>query len=59
MEKEKEISLPMKFNPGLQKFEPQLPLRKEKKKIRIKVKVSWFWILLLIFVLLFILFFLL
>jgi len=30
--KTKIINLPMKFNPGLQKFEPELPIKLNKKK---------------------------
>lgn len=41
----KEISLPMKFNLGLQKFEPELPLRKGKINKTVKRKRNWwaFW----------------
>jgi len=43
--KVKEISLPMKFNPGLSKFEPELPLRKSKTKEVVERKRNWwaFW----------------
>jgi cytoskeletal protein RodZ len=42
-----EIQLPMKFNPGLSKFEPELPLRKSRKKF--KLKINWvLWLILLI-----------
>ena len=37
--KAKEISLPMKFNIGLEKFEPELPIQKIGKKV--KIKFSW------------------
>jgi len=35
----KEVKLQMKFNPGLQKYEPTLPLRKIGEKT--KVKINW------------------
>ena len=34
MQKQKELKLPMKFNPGLNKYEPELPLKKSSKKIK-------------------------
>ena len=34
--KVKNISLPMKFNAGLEKFEPELPIIKEGEKVEIK-----------------------
>lgn len=37
-EKTKEVKLQMKFNPGLQKYEPTLPLKKIGKT---KVKINW------------------
>lgn len=37
MKKQKELKLPMEFNPGLNKYEPELPLKKSNKKI----KFSW------------------
>ncbi len=48
MEKEKikEIKLPMKFNPGFKKYEPELPVKKSNKKL--KVKVDWRFIILVI-----------
>jgi hypothetical protein len=55
----REIQLPMRFNPGLSKYEPELPTRKAKSKIRevevVKTKRNWwaFWyivISLLIFI---------
>lgn len=41
----KEIKLPMKFNPGLDKFEPELQLRKGKinKNVSIKRNYWAFW----------------
>jgi len=36
----KEIKLPMKFNPGTQKYEPSLPLRKTGKEIKIKIALK-------------------
>lgn len=36
----KEIKLPMKFNPGLQKYEPVLALRKTGKKVKIEMNVK-------------------
>jgi len=30
----RELKLPMKFNPGLKKYEPELPLRKSSKRIK-------------------------
>lgn len=38
----KEVKLPMKFNPGLQKYEPQLPFMKKSKK-NVKVTTKGFW----------------
>ena len=38
--KTEEIKLPMKFNPGTQKYEPSLPLRKTGKKVKIKLKLG-------------------
>ena len=38
-EKTKEVKLKMRFNPGLQKYEPELPLKKTKRKT--KVKINW------------------
>lgn len=37
--KTREIKLPMRFNPGTQKYEPVLPLRKIGKKVKIKLKL--------------------
>ncbi len=34
--KTKEIELPLDFNPGTQKYEPVLPVRKKGKKLRLK-----------------------
>ena len=42
----KEISLPMKYNPGLGKFEPELPLRNTGKKF--KLKTNWILIVILL-----------
>lgn len=42
----KEMKLPMKFNPGLEKYEPELPFLKKSKKL--KVKVEWIPIVLAI-----------
>jgi len=36
--KTKEIKLPMDFNPGTQKYEPILPLRKTREKVKIDIK---------------------
>jgi len=44
--KVKEINLPMKFNPGLEKYEPVLPLRKVNKKI----KIEW-WVIIALMIL--------
>ena len=38
--KTKEIKLRMKFNPGTQKYEPSLPLRKTGKEVKIKLKLG-------------------
>ena len=35
----KNISLPMKFNPGLHKFEPDLPIKRKGKSI--DIKLNW------------------
>ena len=37
--KVKDIFLPMKFNAGLKKFEPELPITKKGKKV--EIKFSW------------------
>ncbi|MDP2629003.1 MAG: hypothetical protein Q8P15_03870 [Nanoarchaeota archaeon] len=37
--KEKKIKLQMEFNPGLQKYEPKLPLKKSKGKINFNWKI--------------------
>lgn len=44
----KQINLPMKFNPGLSKFEPELPVRKTKN--RLKAKRNWwaFWCIIIL-----------
>ena len=42
----KEIKLPVKFNPGTQKYEPILPLRKTNKKL--EIKTNWKWIIILV-----------
>jgi len=47
----KYISPPMKFNPGTEKFEPDLPLRNARKTGE-REKNSWFWIILLIILML-------
>lgn len=50
--KTKYIQLPMKFNPGLNKFEPDLPLRKRSIKIERK-KNNWaFWYIVIFSILL-------
>lgn len=38
--KTEEIKLPMKFNPGTQKYEPSLPLRKTGKKVKVKIDLK-------------------
>jgi hypothetical protein len=45
--KQKEIKLPMKFNPGLKKYEPELPLKKSDKKVMIKFNWIKFLLILL------------
>ena len=47
MAKKKEIKPPMRFNPGLQKYEPVLPSSKIKGK-EIKFKDAWQWIWIII-----------
>jgi uncharacterized integral membrane protein len=56
MKKKKEISLPMKFNPGTMKYEPVLPARKAKKHEKIDIKIKWFWIILLILIIILLIF---
>ena len=51
----KQINLPMKFNPGLSKFEPELPVRKAKgrlKENKLKTKRNWwaFWYIILLII---------
>ncbi len=36
----KEDKLHMKFNPGLQKYEPSLPLRKTGKEVKVKMDLK-------------------
>ena len=48
--KVKEISLPMKFNIGLEKFEPELPAGKSNK--RFKSEVNWKWLIVFLILLL-------
>jgi len=43
-QKTKELKVPLIYNPGKAKYEPQLPLSKRKSKI----KVNWIYIILLI-----------
>ena len=43
----KYLPLNMRFNPGTEKFEPDLSLTSKKDKQK-KMKISWFWIILLI-----------
>lgn len=55
MTKRKNINVSMEFNPGTMKYEPVLPLRKEREN---KVSFDWKWvIILLILITLFFLFF--
>ncbi|GBE20102.1 MAG TPA: hypothetical protein ENG87_05200 [Candidatus Pacearchaeota archaeon] len=42
----KYIKPSMKFNPGLKKYEPELPLRKRGRKVQ--SKVDWKWILIIL-----------
>ncbi len=51
--KVKEIKLPMRFNPGLEKYEPVLPLRKADKNIKFDVRgLIWLFILIIVITLL-------
>ena len=43
--KRKEITLPMKYNPAFQKFEPELPTNNKRKS---KFEVNWKWLILFI-----------
>jgi len=48
----KEISWPMKFNPGTLTYEPRLPLKKsQNKKIPLKKKLKWIFIVILMMIL--------
>ena len=38
--KTREIKLPMRFNPGTQKYEPVLPLRKTGKEVKVKMDLK-------------------
>jgi hypothetical protein len=49
--KVREILLPMKFNPGLNKFEPELPLRKVPPIIKTKRNNWAFWYLIIMLLL--------
>ena len=54
IKKKKEIQLLMKFNPGLEMFQPELPLANKPNK-KIKKTVNWWaYVYLLIVILLFI-----
>jgi len=44
--KTKEIRLPTRFNPALQKYEPILPVKRKGKEI--KFKDAWQWILIIL-----------
>jgi hypothetical protein len=44
--KKKIINLPMKFNPGIERFEPELPTKD--KKMKTPIQISWPWIIILI-----------
>ncbi len=52
----KQVSLPMRFNPGLSKFEPELPVIKTKGRLKegIKTKRNWwaFWVIILLIIIL-------
>jgi len=50
----KQIKLPMKFNPGLKKYEPDLPVKKGPMK---SIKVDWWWIILISISIILIIFF--
>jgi len=50
--KSKEFKLPMKFNPGLQKYEPVLPIRKKGKPLKMN-KVGLGWLILIIILIIF------
>lgn len=49
----KDIKPIMKFNPGTQKYEPQLPLRKGRSKI----KINWLLVIILIILFIFLIYF--
>ena len=51
--KVKSFSLPMKFNPGLEKFEPKLPARRIGKKFKINVDLRGLIIIILGLILMF------
>ncbi|MBU0959430.1 MAG: hypothetical protein KKB31_05790 [Nanoarchaeota archaeon] len=44
-------TLPMKFNPGLKKYEPDLPLKKSKKHVSPKIELKGLIILIAILIL--------
>ncbi|MEK6859797.1 MAG: hypothetical protein AABX54_03205 [Nanoarchaeota archaeon] len=46
--KVEEISLPMRYNPGLGKYEPELPARKTRKKT--ELKIDWKWLIIFIII---------
>ena len=47
-EKVRELKLKMEFNPGLEKYEPELPLRKTARKDKTALNLKDFLILILI-----------
>ena len=52
-----ELKLPMKFNPGTQKYEPTLPLRKTNEKFNVKINLRDIVIIGIVFLILMIIFF--
>ena len=43
--KKRIINLPMKFNPGTERFEPELPTTDKKMN---PIQISWPWVIILI-----------
>jgi uncharacterized membrane protein len=48
--KTKEIKLPMEFNPGTEKYEPRLPVRKTKENVKKRIDNKFDLIIIIILI---------